>query len=37
MRIRNMVMLVNYLLLLLMRLKQYVNQEVLMYIIMTMM
>ena len=37
MRIRNTVMLVNYLLLLLMRLKQYVNQEVLMYIIMTMM
>ena len=37
MRIRSTVMLVNYLLLLLMRLKQYVNQEVLMYIIMTMM
>ena len=37
MRIRNTVMLVNYLLLLLMRLKQYVNQEVLMYIIMNMM
>ena len=37
MRIRNTVMLVNYLLSLLMRLKQYVNQEVCVYIIMTMM